>query len=108
MERQGAEVVSFDLDRNVDWDLVPFAKWTDFEHISEARKTVMHKLNNAYRLAHRLLDSEAKVVYGSVYAIPDSIGPVDIAVCGSILLHLRDPFLALESGLKLAKHTVII
>ena len=27
MEKQGAEVVSFDLDKDGDWDMVPFAKW---------------------------------------------------------------------------------
>jgi hypothetical protein len=42
-----------------------------------------------------------------VYAIPEEIGLVDIAVYGSILLHLRDPFLALQSGLKLVKDTVV-
>lgn len=108
MEHQGAKVVSFDLDKGGDWDMVPFAKWVEFERVSEARKAVIAKLNNAYWLAHRLLDSKAKVAYGSVYAIPDAIGPVDVAVYGSILLHLRDPFLALQNGLKLAKHTVII
>src|SRR5580704_10303985 len=70
MEQQGAEVVSFDLDKNGDWDMVPFAKWDQFEHIAADRKLIINKLNNAYWLAHRLLDSKARVVYGSVYAIP--------------------------------------
>ena len=108
MEQQGAEVVSFDLDKNGDWDMVPFAKWDQFEHIAADRKSIINKLNNAYWLAHRLVNSKAKVVYGSVYAIPAAIGPVDIAVYGSILLHLRDPFLALQSGLRLATHSVIV
>jgi hypothetical protein len=30
-----------------------------------------------------------------VYDMPPAIGPVDVAVYGSILLHLRDPFRAL-------------
>ena len=34
MERQGAEVVSFDLDKNGDWDMVPFAKCNQFENIA--------------------------------------------------------------------------
>jgi len=108
MEQRGAEVVSFDLDKNGDWDMVPFAKWEQFEHIAAERKSIIDKLNNAYWLAHRLFDSKAKVVYGSVYAIPAAIGPVEIAVYGSILLHLRDPFLALQSGLRLTTHSVIV
>ena len=108
LEKQGAEVVSFDLDKNRDWDMVPFAKWDQFEHIAADRKSIIDRLNNAYWLAHRLFDSKAKVVYGSVYAIPAAIGPVDIAVYGSILLHLRDPFLALQSGLRLTTDSVIV
>ncbi|MBV9999030.1 MAG: methyltransferase domain-containing protein [Verrucomicrobia bacterium] len=108
MEQQGAEIVSFDLDECGSWDMVPFAKWADFEHISEERKAIIRRLNNAYWFAHGLFNSKAQVVYGNVYAIPGAIGPVDIVVYGSILIHLRDPFLALQSGLRLAKHTAII
>jgi SAM-dependent methyltransferase len=108
IEKQGAEVVSFDLDKNGDWDMVPFAKWEQFAQVVADRKAIIDRLNNAYWLAHRLLDSKAKVVYGGVYAIPAEIGPVDIAVYGSILLHLRDPFLALQNGLRLTTESVIV
>jgi SAM-dependent methyltransferase len=108
MEQQGAEVISFDLDKNGDWDMVPFAKYKKLTYIRKDRKKIIDRLNNAYWLAHRLLDSKAKVVYGSVYAIPDAIGQVDISVYGSILLHLRDPFLALQSGLRLTRQVAII
>src|ERR1700720_3412541 len=36
------------------------------------------------------------------------IGPVDISVFGNILLHLRDPFLALYNALRLTRSTVIV
>ena len=107
MEKQGADVVSFDLDKHGDWDLVPFAKLEDLRGISERREQI-NQINNTYWFAHRLLSSNAKVVYGHVYAIPDAIGPVDISVYGAILLHLRDPFLALQNGLKLTRETVIV
>jgi hypothetical protein len=48
------------------------------------------------------------VVYGTVYAIPEDIGMVDISTFGSILLHVRDPFLALQSALRLTRETVIV
>jgi SAM-dependent methyltransferase len=108
IERQGAEIVSFDLDKKGDWDIVPFAKWEHLDRGVADRKLIINRLNNAYWLAHRLLQSKAKVVYGSVYAIPTAIGPVDIAVYGAILLHVRDPFLALQNGLRLTAGTVII
>lgn len=108
LEQQGADVVSFDLDKSQNWELVPFAKWAEFDHRSRSMKTFIDRINNAFWFAHRLLGSKARVVNGSVYAIPDAIGPVDIVVLGSILLHLRDPFRALESALRLCERTVII
>ena len=108
MEQCGAEVVSFDLDKNGDWDMVPFANWSEYEAIAQDRRAIIERLNNAYWFCHRLLQSKAKAVYGNVYRIPEQIGPVDVAVYGSILLHLRDPFLALQSGLKLTRETVIV
>ena len=40
--------------------------------------------------------SKAKVVYGTVYEIPEEIGRVEVATFGSVLRHVRDPFLALR------------
>ena len=108
MEKQGANIVSFDLDNNGDWDMVPFANWADYEHFSNERKTIIDKLNNAYWFCHRLHKSNAKVVYGNTYHIPKEIGPIDIAVYGCVLLHLRDPFLALQSVAKLTREIVIV
>ena len=108
IEKRGASVVSFDLSPKEDWDLVPFAKIDNPEEESKVRKEHIRKINNAYRLGHELLNSEAKAVYGSVYSIPETIRAVDISVFGAILLHLRDPFLAMQSALKLTKETAII
>jgi hypothetical protein len=48
-------------------------------------------------------------VYGSIYDLPgEAIGPVDIATFCSILLHLRDPFLALHKVLPLTRETLIV
>jgi SAM-dependent methyltransferase len=108
LESKGAEVVSFDLDKTGGMDLVPYAKWSEFQSVQQGHKGFVDRLNNAYWLAHRLMKSKAKVVYGHVYAIPEAIGPVDVCVFGSCLLHFRDPFLALQNGLRLTKETVIV
>jgi len=108
MERQGAEVVAFDLSKDYEWDLVPFAKWEEYENISNEHCQIIDRLNDAYWFCHRCLGSNAKVVYGCVYAIPEEIGVVDVTVYGSILLHLRDPFLALQNGAKLTRETLIV
>jgi SAM-dependent methyltransferase len=107
MERQGAEVVSYDLAPEDGWDIVPFAGVDSTAYAAE-RREIIRKLNNAYWLCHRAFASRARMVHGTIYDIPLEIGPVDIATCGGILLHLRDPFLALQSVLRLTTDTVIV
>jgi hypothetical protein len=107
MEQQGAEVVAYDLSDGTDWDIVPYAN-VDKPKIFAERADVISKLNNAYWLGHRLFQSKAQVVYGTVYEIPPAIDAVDIATFGAILLHVRDPFLALQSALQLTRETVIV
>lgn len=107
IEKQGAEVVSFDLSENFDWDIVPFAE-NDSDATRNGRRAHLRKINNGYWLCHKAFGSKARMVNGVVYDIPQTIGPVDVAVFGSILLHLRDPFLALENAARLAQETIIV
>ena len=107
MESQGAEVVAYDLSENQSWDIIPFSGY-DYKQMISDFKTHIKRLNNGYWLCHQAYNSNAKMVYGTVYAIPEEIGLVDISVLSSILLHVRDPFLALQNVLRLTKETVII
>lgn len=107
IEKQGAEVVSFDLSENFDWDIVPFAENNNDASRGE-RRNHLRKINNGYWLCHQAFKSNAKMVNGVVYDIPKSIGPVDVAIFGSILLHLRDPFLALENAAAITQDTIIV
>ncbi len=107
MERAGAEVVSYDLSEDHAWDIVPFAGTVDARN-DTIRRAHLRRINDGYWLAHRAFGSRAKVVYGTVYDIPKDIGTVDVAVYGSILLHVRDPFLALENGARRARETIIV
>jgi SAM-dependent methyltransferase len=107
MEDRGAEVVGFDLSENHAWDRVPFGGVVDPDDSAESAERI-RKVNNAFWFVHAQLGSKVQMVYGRAYEIPESIGPFDIATFGSILLHLRDPFLALQSALSLTTETVIV
>ena len=48
------------------------------------------------------------MTYGTVYEIPEDIGEFDICTFGSVLLHLRDPFLALQRVLAHVKETAVV
>ncbi len=110
IEKAGGEVVSYDLDSARSLDLVPFARrrgspvgssGVDFAEL-------IPRMNDAYWLAHAALESSARIVYGDVYSVPDAIGPVDVAVFGTILLHTRDPFAALARSLPMVRETVVV
>lgn len=119
MERQGAEVVSYDLSPEFSWDVVPYARGVDTSRrtrraeggwvaVRETFRDRISRLNNAYWLSHRAYRSAATMVYGNVYAIPEEVGEVDVTTFGSLLLHTRDPFGALASALRLTRETVIV
>jgi hypothetical protein len=107
MEKQGASVTAYDLSSEYEWDVVPYAGFGCRQYSADRKRTI-DSMNRGFWLAHRLNGSKARVVYGTVYQIPHGIGQFDISVFGDILLHVRDPFLALQQGLQHTKETVII
>ena len=107
MERAGAEVISYDLSEAQGWDVVPLSGIDAAEH-ARVRRAHIGAINNGYWLCHAAQQSKAKMAYGTVYAIDPALGPVDISVFGSILLHLRDPFLALQNAAQITRDTVIV
>jgi methyltransferase family protein len=107
MEGKGADVIGFDLASDRSWDLVPFAG-LDLPSFRVERRNHIERLKNGWWFAHRLFGSQAKVIYGNIYDIPEEIGLIDIATFGLILCHLRDPFQALHSALRLTQETVVV
>jgi len=107
MERMGASVVAYDLSPEHDWDIVPYAG-ADVERHRAERKAHIATINNAYWFAHRAFRSAARVSYGTVYEIPPDIGQFDVATLGSVLLHLRDPFLALQRVAQHVQEAVVV
>lgn len=107
MEKLGAEVVCCDLSPNLAWDIVPYDGVDVKRRISET-KSHIEKINNAFWLGHKAFNSSAKVAYTTAYDIPEDIGTFDVAVFGLVLLHLRDPFRALESILRHCERKVVV
>ena len=107
MESQGADVVAYDIDENQSWDIVPLSA-IDAQSEVEKRRRIVRQMNDGYWLAHRAFGSKAKVVYGTAYDIPAEIGQVDISTFCSVLVHLRDPFLALCNAAQLTRDTILV
>jgi SAM-dependent methyltransferase len=107
MERQGAEVVGFDLAEEDSWDVVPYSQY-DYRSFIAERKRHVERLKNAFWLAHSLFQSKAKMVYGNAYELPANLGPFDISILGCVLQHVRDPFSVLENAARFTKETVVV
>ena len=107
MEKQGAEVVGLDAGFTTVIDLLPVDNWD----MVRAKTTHMHSIGayqNAWWYMHRELDSKAKIVYADIYRPPGDLGEFDVATFGNILLHLRDPFLALAEAATRTRSTIIV
>jgi len=95
MEKRGAaEVVAIDVGATGEAEWPPLHRARLEAEV--ARRDV--ELGRGFDLAARALGSRARRVTCSVYDLePEAIGgPVDVAFCGALLLHLRDPVRALE------------
>lgn len=94
MERRGAaEVHALDLDdpERLDWP------YDSRRTGPEAVRSWGSERGPGFREAADALGSEARRVSKSVYDLdPDEDGTFDVVLCGALLIHLRDPVLALE------------
>jgi tRNA (mo5U34)-methyltransferase len=97
LERRGArEVVTIDVDdsRELDWPASVRLSDTEQTYIDVAERE--HTING-FSLAKRALGSQVQRRALNIYDLgPDAFGEFEFAFVGSILLHLRDPILALE------------
>jgi tRNA (mo5U34)-methyltransferase len=88
MERRGAEVVAIDLDDERDLDWPPRRIPDSFAQPPRGR---------GFDIARELRGSSVERHNLSLYdATPDRLGRFDVIFCASVIMHLRDQFLALQ------------
>lgn len=95
LERRGAsEVVATDILDHRQWDWpVHMRSWAG-PKLAE----VAGVKGEGFRIAKEVLGSRVERVECSVYDLsPERLGRFDVVVCGSLMLHLRDPLRALEA-----------
>ena len=109
IEGQGADVVCFEVGYDAAVDLLP-VPGCDLarERTESMRGEGVVGVQNSWWYLRRRLGSQAKMVYGDIYALPGDLGRFDISVFGAILLHLRDPFSALAQAARLTDDTIVV
>ena len=96
LERRGAaQVVATDISDPSGWDLpTP----TRLQAESVIASMAGEKTGQGFEIARQALSSSVERVEVSIYDLsPEALGTFDIVVCGSLLLHLRDPLRALDA-----------
>lgn len=95
MERRGAaEVVCTDVPSHADWDHLPLerADALAFWDANGGEKGA------GFAIAKELLGSSVQREWINIYDLsPERIGTFDVVVCGTLLLHLRSPYDAIEA-----------
>jgi tRNA (mo5U34)-methyltransferase len=97
MERRGAaEVLAIDVEDHTQWDWPP-----DAREAADSERQVAFTgppKGAGFRLIADLIDSKVEWQPLSMYDVSvEEIGSFDLVVCGTLLLHLRDPVRALEA-----------
>lgn len=94
LERRGAgEVIATDIGGHEDWDWLPRAA-AEREILGD----IAGEKGAGFHIAADALKASARREVCNVYDLsPDRLGTFDVVVCGSLLLHLRDPFRALAA-----------
>jgi tRNA (mo5U34)-methyltransferase len=96
LERRGAaEVVATDISDPAGWDL----PWRTRQQAEQVIASMAgEKTGRGFEIAKRARGSAAERVEVSIYDLsPETVGTFDVVVCGSLLLHLRDPVRGLEA-----------
>lgn len=96
LERRGAsEVVAIDIDDHRLWDWPPTIRASAGDDLA---KLVGAEKGVGFRVAAEALGSSVTRLPISIYDLdPADVGMFDVVVCGSLLLHLRDPLRALQA-----------
>jgi tRNA (mo5U34)-methyltransferase len=99
LESRGAEVTAIDIDRVQDLDWPPRMRPAE-----DARR------GEGFELIRAARGSSVRRVGSSIYdAGPETLGGTfDLVFCGSVLIHLRDPMLALERMAALCRGRLIL
>ena len=108
METLGGKVTCIDLSTEKDsWDIVP-----DCHHNwnikGKNHMNNLKKVQNAFWYTHKALNSKAKVIYSHINNLPVNIGIYDVSLMSLVLLHLQNPFKAMQNMLRHTKEKAIV
>ena len=107
-ERRGAIVTSIDLSvHSEERDWVPQVE-DDWKKDLKKFMADEKRRRNAFWFAHKALNSKSKLIISHINNLPKEVEAHDIGIIFSVLLHIRDPFLALQRMTSHIKEKIVI
>jgi tRNA (mo5U34)-methyltransferase len=96
LEKRGAaEIVATDISDHESWDWPADARARGTEYLAAVAGP---EKGLGFNIAKDVLGSKVEKREISIYDLsPDTVGTFDVVVCGSLMLHLREPVRALEA-----------
>jgi hypothetical protein len=107
MAKQGAELTVFELPFGAASDIMPI-EGVDFEASKQGGVETLERVHKSWWFLKRELGFAARAVYGDIYDQPDDLGDYEVSVMSLILLHLSNPFRALQMAAARTRETIII
>jgi hypothetical protein len=107
MSEQGADVTIIDIGWDLSTDLIPLGT-IDLEQTRREQVARAGQVVNSWWYVRNAYGHSAKAVYAPVYDLPPDLGRFDVSVFGSILLHLRDPFMAMEQAATVTDDAIVV
>lgn len=103
LEKRGAaEVVAADIKNRTDGD-IPYPLWKAVSKHLEA------PMGAGFRVAHEVIGSHVKHEICNVYELsPSRVGTFDFVFISDLLLHIRDPQLALERAFSVCRGSLLV
>jgi hypothetical protein len=108
MEAQGADVTAFEVGYDSRIEFTPAMDGSDRDAVERDVMGHTARSNAAWWVQHRERHSKARLAYGDIYDLPADLGRYDIGVFGSILLHLRDPFRAIQQAAQHVDDVIVV
>ena len=107
MTQQGADVVIIDIGWDLQPDLIPLANLDlvqkRIEQVARASQVV-----NSWWFVQKAYGNSARAIYAPIYDLPSDLGRFDVSIFGSILLHLRDPYMALQQAAAVTDEAIVV
>lgn len=105
--RRAVALTILDLPIGSAADIMPFPD-VDAEACRRSGVADVARVRNSWWFTRRMLGFSSNAIYADIYDPPTDLGSFDVAVFGSILLHLAHPFRALQRAAERTRETIIV